>query len=63
MRKIQFGCGGNKLDGWENYDRDVNISKPLPFEDNSIRFIFAEHVLEHVHAHDLNMLLVTLQNC
>lgn len=51
MRKVQFGCGGNRLEGWENYDRDVDISKPLPFEDNSIKFIFAEHVLEHVHVH------------
>jgi ubiquinone/menaquinone biosynthesis C-methylase UbiE len=48
MKKVQFGCGQNKLKGWENYDMDVDIREPLPFEDNSIDFIYAEHVIEHV---------------
>ena len=52
MRKVQLGCGGNKLDGWENYDFDVDITKTLPFNDLSIKYIFAEHVLEHIHVHD-----------
>jgi predicted SAM-dependent methyltransferase len=47
MRKLNLGCGGNILDGWENHDADVDITKPLPCEDNSIDFIFAEHVVEH----------------
>lgn len=48
MRKIQFGCGGNKLEGWENYDAEVNIARPLPFSGAAIDFVFAEHVIEHV---------------
>ena len=52
MRKVQLGCGFNRLPDWENYDSEVDISKPLPFEDNCIDFIFAEHVIEHVHVHD-----------
>jgi len=48
MRKVQFCCGPNKLDGWENYDRDVDISKPLPFENDSIDFAFCEHGAEHI---------------
>lgn len=48
MRKIQFGCGGNILQGWENYDAEVDISKPLPFENDSVDAILAEHVLEHI---------------
>jgi predicted SAM-dependent methyltransferase len=47
MRKLNLGCGGNILDGWENHDMDLDITKPLPYEDNSIDFIFIEHCVEH----------------
>lgn len=47
MIKLQFGCGGNRLDGWYNYDEDVDITKPLPFNDNYADRVFAEHVVEH----------------
>jgi ubiquinone/menaquinone biosynthesis C-methylase UbiE len=52
MRKIQFGCGGNRLMGWENYDYEVDISKPLPFPNSSADAVLAEHVLEHISIHD-----------
>jgi predicted SAM-dependent methyltransferase len=48
MRKLNLGCGGNILDGWENHDSDVDIRNPLPYEDESIDFIFIEHCVEHV---------------
>lgn len=51
MRNLNFGCGGNILPGWENHDADVDISKPLPYENNSIDQVFAEHVAEHIHPH------------
>lgn len=51
MRKVQFGCGGNRLNGWENYDHEVDISKRLPFDDNSVTHILAEHVMEHISIH------------
>lgn len=47
MRKLNLGCGGNILAGWENHDMDVDITKPLPYENNSIDFIFIEHCVEH----------------
>ena len=49
-RKVQFGSGPKKLhpSGWENYDKDVNISRPLKFGDGSVDYILAEHVIEHV---------------
>lgn len=47
MTKINLGCGGNLLTGWDNYDLNVDITKPLPFADNSASFILAEHVVEH----------------
>ena len=48
MKNVQFGCGGNPIPGWENYDSDVDITKPLPFESNSCDLVFAEHLLEHI---------------
>jgi predicted SAM-dependent methyltransferase len=48
MRKLNFGCGGNRLEGWENFDVEMDISKPLPFPDGCASFILSEHVVEHV---------------
>jgi predicted SAM-dependent methyltransferase len=50
MRKIQFGSGGTNcfIDGWENTDiNQVDIRNPLPYADNSVDFIMAEHVTQH----------------
>lgn len=52
MRKVQFGCGGNRLNGWENYDYEIDISKKLPFENDSVDCVLAEHVMEHISIHD-----------
>ena len=46
--RLNFGCGSNRLHGWYNFDSDLDISKQLPFENNSIDFIFNEHVIEHI---------------
>jgi len=46
--KLHFGCGGMRLEGWQNHDLDVDLAKPLPFDANSVDFIFTEHVVEHL---------------
>lgn len=57
--KLHIGCGTNYFDGWINIDNnsDNNIQKldlnwdlrnPLPFNENSVDFIFNEHFLEHL---------------
>ncbi len=48
MKKIQLGCGGNHLSGWENYDINVDITKTLPWDEGVVDRIFIEHCLEHV---------------
>ena len=48
-RHLHFGCGPHILAGpWENFDRDVDIRKPLAFPDLCAAHIMAEHVIEHV---------------
>jgi SAM-dependent methyltransferase len=52
---INIGAGGNILPSpWHNFDlmyrgdARIDICDPLRFADQSCRFVFAEHVVEHV---------------
>lgn len=55
--RLNLGCGGKKLLGYINIDRENNYSenKPdvvadirkLPYEDNSVDEVLAIHVIEH----------------
>ncbi len=48
-RRMHFGCGENRLEGWENWDLpQVDIRRRLPFGDGVSAVIFLEHVIEHV---------------
>jgi len=46
--KIQFGCGGNILEGWHNHDADMDVSRPLPYPDECAELVFSEHLNEHL---------------
>lgn len=46
--KVNFGCGGNVIEGWKNHDSDVPIEQPLPYADGEVDFILIEHCMEHV---------------
>ncbi len=57
--KLNIGCGTDYKKGWINIDNnsDNNIEKldlnwdlrnPLPYDDNSVDFIFHEHFMEHL---------------
>jgi len=51
--KLNAGCGGTILDGWRNMDimftgeDHIDITKPLPFTDNSAEFVVCCHCVEH----------------
>lgn len=55
MKKLHLGCGGVYKEGWVNIDleapeADMNydLTKPLPFADESVQFIYSEHFIEHI---------------
>ncbi len=55
MRNLHIGCGSNIIKGWVNIDLDhpaadihQDVRNGLPFEDNSVGYIFSEHMIEHL---------------
>lgn len=52
--RLNIGCGPNFLDGWLNTDiwpgvpLFLDATKPLPIKNNSVSYIFNEHLLEHL---------------
>lgn len=48
-RYLHFGCGPHHLPRpWENFDREVNLRKPLPFPTACAEYVVASHVIEHL---------------
>lgn len=48
IMNVQFCSGGNQLVGFTNHDMDVDITKPLPYKDGEVDFVFCEHGAEHI---------------
>jgi predicted 2-oxoglutarate/Fe(II)-dependent dioxygenase YbiX len=61
--RLHIGCGGHRLPGWVNIDVNggdlrMDLRWPLPFPDDSVKYVFASHVIEHVYRQsELPMLL------
>ena len=66
--KIHFGCGNIKFPGWLNTDiyyRDINltvepdmyvdITKLLPFRTNSAKYLYSEHLIEHIEVEKISI--------
>lgn len=62
--KLNLGCGQAKIVGWINIDLapigdlQWDLTKGLPFADQSCSFIYSEHVLEHLTPSEAAALLV-----
>lgn len=56
VRKLQLGAGVNRVEGWLSTDieprtddvLELDAREPLPFPDESLDYIFAEHMIEHI---------------
>jgi len=46
--KLHVGAGANRLLDWINCDLDMDLRQALPKPDESVQFLFAEHVVEHI---------------
>jgi predicted SAM-dependent methyltransferase len=53
--RLQLGCGSQPKSGWINIDLyasaadlALDVREDLPFPDNSIAFVYTEHLLEHI---------------
>jgi predicted SAM-dependent methyltransferase len=56
--KLNLGCGPNRKDGWVNVDLfhsradlQLDLRAPWPFPDNSVSYIYSEHLFEHFEFH------------
>ncbi len=61
--KLHIGSGGHILEGWVNIDAGgddlaLNVNWGLPFADESVSFVYAAHVLEHLRYRDQAPLMV-----
>lgn len=56
VRKLQIGAQSNSIEGWLNVDilpkentvAYMDATEPFPLENNSLDYIFSEHMIEHV---------------
>lgn len=56
VRKLQLGCGSNRLPGWLNSDlfpsaADVlhlDATSVFPLPSNTFHFVYSEHMIEHI---------------
>jgi predicted SAM-dependent methyltransferase len=56
--KLNIGCGPNRKEGWVNVDildpaadLQLDLRERWPFPDNSVAYVYSEHVLEHFDLH------------
>lgn len=47
--RLHLGSGGRNIGhGFTCFDEDIDVSKPLPWADNSVEFIVISHCIEHI---------------
>lgn len=64
MKKLNFGCGTDIKEGWDNVDiqKDKSLTKsfdfdkfPYPIKDNSYDYVYTRNVLEHLKSPDQSL--------
>lgn len=68
--KLHFGCGHRILEGWvnvdaysvQNIDYVADLRCKLRLRENSVKYIFSEHVLEHFYRDDAINILKNLRS-
>lgn len=53
---LHLGCGKHVLPGWINTDLEpraegvttLDVTKPFPYDDDSMDLVFTEHLIEHI---------------
>lgn len=63
--KLNIGCGTCKFPGWTNVDGNfmhkpdmwLDVTRGLPFKDETVKVIYACHFFEHLHLRQLRPLL------
>ena len=60
MRKLNIGCGEQSMEGFvgidiHDYGQEIvrDITRGLPFDDNSVDEIYSSHCLEHIRREDV----------
>jgi len=67
--KLNVGCGKVKLPGWVNIDIEpgadlvIDVREGLPFNDNSVDFIYNEHFVEHLTYEECEKVLREFWRC
>ncbi|NQS88896.1 methyltransferase domain-containing protein [Patescibacteria group bacterium] len=67
--KLNIGCGKVKYPGWVNIDIEpdadlvIDIRKGLPFRDDSVDYIYCEHLLEHFSYEEGERILREFRRC
>ena len=67
--KLNIGCGKVKFPSWVNIDIEpsanlvIDVRKGLPFDNNSVDFIYCEHFLEHLTFEEAEKVLREFYRC
>jgi len=57
--KLNLGCGGKHIPGFENLDIIYGVDAgSLPFGDNTVELIYASHLLEHLRLSKVHAVLL-----
>lgn len=68
-RKLNVGCGTAQLPGWLNIDIELgadlvtDVREGLPFDNNSVHFIYNEHFIEHLSYEECEKVLREFRRC